>query len=394
MSVINNLVKMKEKAFEYGTNLINALKQEIEATISQRTNAYSDEEKKKFIGLNAIDVANLIYNNPKFYEYLKYSFLAKHYQSKINLIEWIIVLVAVLFGILSYVFLGFKMIFIIIAIILVVVVVIVFAKLKTGESYKSYYNRTMLDFILNIYEANFSVNKKLNVTDSELRIITHNSFDKKTLKNKMNFVSELYDGNILDVELVKTVKHRDRDGNVVKNDSKVFDGFYLKINVNSHINMLKGNTVSIIADENILSSLAEDTVKGIYESKREFSFNSEEMNKSFDCRVSGYLGFSDIDDMMMTVHKIITPSFEQHLLYLRERYNSFNMNISDNGIAASFNMERSLFQKAKHKELLDFKTTYREANEKFRFLKASVMGIDDFAYYNVFPFLERLLKNQ
>ena len=57
---------MKEKAFEYGTNLINALKQEIEVTISQRTNAYSDEEKKKFIGLNAIDVANLIYNNPKF----------------------------------------------------------------------------------------------------------------------------------------------------------------------------------------------------------------------------------------------------------------------------------------------------------------------------------------
>ena len=66
------------------------------------------------------------------------------------------------------------------------------------------------------------------------------------------------------------------------------------------------------------------------------------------------------------------------------------MNISDTGIIAAFNMKRSTFQKMKHNELLDFKTTYREANENFKMLSANVFGISDFTYCCVFPVLERL----
>ena len=114
------------------------------------------------------------------------------------------------------------------------------------------------------------------------------------------------------------------------------------------------------------------------------------MNKSFDARISGYNGFNTIDDMMIQVQKILTPSFEEHLLYLRKRYNSFNMNISDNGLVLAINMERSMYQKIKHDELLDFKKSYREANEKFKMVSPDTTGIEDFAYYNIFPFLERL----
>ena len=254
----------------------------------------------------------------------------------------------------------------------------------------SYYKRTFLSFLLSIYGVNFTLNEKSDLLDSEINEIIYNSYNKKKINCSMNFKNNLLDGKITELELIKILERKDKNGNVSKQEKTIFDGFYLKINVNNHNKLLRGNTIKIRADENIISSLAEDTVKGIYESQKEFSFNSEEMNKSFDCKVSGFNGFSDVDDMMITVHKIITPSFEQHLLYLRERYNTFSMNISDYGIVATFNMERNLLQKVKHNELMDFKTTYREANEKFRMLRADVSGIDDFTYYNVFPFLERL----
>ena len=66
------------------------------------------------------------------------------------------------------------------------------------------------------------------------------------------------------------------------------------------------------------------------------------------------------------------------------------MNISDDGITATFNMDRSIFQQLKHKELLDFKTTYREAYKQFKDLKPDLMGIDDFTYRTVFPYVERM----
>lgn len=390
MFIIKRLVKLKEKAFEYGTNLINLLQSELSQYAASLLVGDTKQYQEKFIGLNAIDITKWLYSNSNFYKYLEYSFVGKHYEKKINLIKWFIILIALLIGTLIYFIFDYSMIFLIVCAILLLAVLIIFWKLKTGESYKSYYNRTLLQFLLNVYGINFSISNTSNLTDDELKKIINNTYDKKTTTNDMHFNSSLSNGNILDLELIRTNEYKDKDGNIRKSNTKIFDGFYLKMQIENSKNVLRGNTIQIRADENILSSLAEDTVKGIYESQREFSFNSEEMNRSFDCKVSGYQGFNDVDEMLMTVHKIITPSFEQHLLYLRERYNTFSMNIDDSGITATFNMERSLFQKAKHKELMDFKTTYREANEIFKMLRADLSGIEDFAYYNVFPFLERL----
>lgn len=407
MGIISKLVKLKEKSFEYGTAALNELRNEYKGYISSmlsksltdassmvgvNLSGASEQMGNNFIGLNSIEATNYIYNHSKFYEYLKYSFLGKHYEKKLNLLTWLVILIAVLIGVIIYVIFGMGIIFGLSVIGLIIATYLIFKFFfKTGESYKSYYNRTMMDLLYNLYpNVSYSYSEKSYLSSDEIKEIIDETYTKSNFGNSLSFSGEIANGNILDMKLIKTIERRNQNGTVTKTDETFFDGFYLKINVNHENKMLRGNTIKIKADENVFSSLTEDTVRGIYESSLEFSFNSEEMNKSFDCRISGYNGFNDVDEMMMQVHKIITSSFEQHLLYLRERYNSFNMNISDDGIVATFHMKRSLFQKAKHNEVFDFKKTYREANEDFRMLSTDLNGINDFAYYNVFPFVERL----
>ena len=387
--MISKLVKKKEKAFSLGVEYFNLFKAEFNEYSMQ---SVSKELVNRFIGLNVFDVTKYMYNNNNFYEYLKYTFLGKYYGKKIALIEWLIIILFVLIGVVLYFIFGLGVVFAISVIVLFIGLFIIFKFfIKTGETYSSYYNRTMMQFLYGVYgNLSFGLSSTAYVSDDELKVIIDNTYDKKSSKNNLSFNGNVCNGNISDLELIRVIETKNKDGGTTKRDDKIFDGFYLKITTSNNFNMLKGNTIKIRSDENILSSLAEDTVKGIYESDKEISFNSEEMNKSFDGRISGYNGFATVDDMMIQVQKILTPSFEQHLLYLRERYNSFNMNITDSGLVMTVNMERSLFQKAKHNELLDFTTTYREANEKFRMLKSDISGIEDFAYYNVFPFLERL----
>lgn len=403
--MLSKIVKKKEYAFKKGTYYMDNLKQDCfnyaKDTIyndlsskgfSNLSNEVMSEIMNKYIGLNVDEITKYIYNNNNFDEYLKYSFLGKYYERRITLIQWIIIILFILMGVGIYFIFGLGIVFGILVFLLIIGLLLIFKfLLKSGESYKSYYNRTMLSLLLSIYgNINFNIDGYNSLTDDELKLVMNDIYDKKNIKNNINFSGFNCNGNILDLELIRTIESRDKNGNVTKRDDKIFDGFYLKININNVQNVLRGNSIRIRADENVFSSITEDTVRGIYESQREISFNSEEMNKSFDARISGYNGFETIDDMMIQVQKIITPSFEEHLLYLRERYNSFDMNITDSGIVASFNMDRSLFQKIKHKEVLDFKNTYREANEKFRMLNPDLTGISDFAYYNVFPFLERL----
>jgi hypothetical protein len=246
---------------------------------------------------------------------------------------------------------------------------------------------------MNVYkDLSFSFNSNGKLTNDEIEYLVNKSFDKRTESNYTSFTGKLCTGSMCNLKLTNEVEVRTKNDGTITHNIKFFDGFCIKANMLKNYNFFRGNVVSILDDENLVSLVAEDTVKGIYESKREFAFNSEELNKSFDCKVSGYAGFNDIDEMMMQVHKIITPSFEEHLLYLRERYNSFNMRIWDEGFTFAVNLDRSILQKLKHKELLDFSYTYREKDSKdnFKMLHPDVNGIEDFAYYNVFPFLERL----
>ena len=383
------IITRKAEAFKNGTRIISELKIDFDNYYNQTIG--DSINKENYIGINPIDITKFIYNNDKFYEYVKYSFLGKHYEKQLTLLYLIIVLIALIIDIILYFIFKFGLIFIISTVLLGSIIFIIFAFMGKDESYSNYYNRTMVNFILSIYNnLNFKLDRNKTLLDNDIKQIIYNLYDKKKFNNNISFNCSLASGNIIDMNLIKTRNIKDNNGNIRKKDEEIFDGFYLKINTANNNNLLRGNTIRIKADENILSSMAEDTVKGMYESNLEFNFNSEEMNKSFDCKISGYRGFNDVDEMMMTVHKIITPSFEEHLLYLRERYNTFNMNISDNGIIAAFNMKRSTFQKMKHNELLDFKTTYREANENFKMLSANVFGISDFTYCCVFPVLERL----
>ena len=387
--MLSKLVKKKKLAFSCGERYFNLLKNEYFEYVSNKA---TGELSDRFIGVNVFDVTKYIYNNKNFDEYMKYSFLAKKYEKKIISIEWLIILFFVIIGFILYLLLGMGTLFIISVIVLFIVLFLIFIfVLKTGESYSSYYNRTMLNFLLNIYtNLSFTINTGSIIADEQIKNIIDRSYDKKNISNVISFNGKKCSGNIFEMDLIKIRERKNKDGTTVQYNDGIFDGLCLKLDTNNNFNMFRGNVVKIRCDENIFSSLTEDTVKGIYESNFELSFNSEEMNKSFDGRISGYNGFNDLDEMMIQVQKVITPSFEQHLLYLRERYNSFNMNISDNGLAFAVNMGRSVFQKAKHNELLDFKKTYREANEEFRMVKADVHGIEDFAYYNIFPFLERL----
>lgn len=371
-----------------GTIEILELKQKLDEYVNSFTN---EKQKDKYIGCNVIDTAKFIYENNTFYNYLKYSFIAKHYERILDLIKWLIYMSFIGILIALFSFLGLNWISGILCIIILIIMFFITKILNTGESYKSYYNRTFLNLILNSFNnISFTLNTSRELNEGEIDSIINALYNKNTTSNNLDFISSICNGNICDLKLVHEKQRTNKNGTITKSTENVFDGFYIKINLNKSFNKLKGNTIKIKADESLFSSLTEDTVKGVYESDLEFNFNSEEMNKSFDCKVTGYSGFADVDDMMLEVQKIITPSFEQHLLYLRERFNTFNMNLNDSSITLSFHMKRDLFQKAKHGELLDFTSSYREVNKKIKILKADTTGISDFAYYNVFPFMERL----
>lgn len=288
-------------------------------------------------------------------------------------------------------FLGLTWLSGILCAIILIVMYFVTKILNTGESYKSYYERTFLDLILNSFnKMSFTLDTTRQLNEGEIDSIINILYNKPITSDNLNFISDISNGNICNLKLVYEKQRTNKEGRTIKNSETVFDGFYIKSNLTKNYGKLKGNTIKIKADESLFSSLTEDTIKGVYESDLEFNFNSEEMNKSFDCKITGYSGFSDVDSMMMQVNKIITPSFEQHLLYLKERFNTFNMNLNDSSITISFNKQKNLFQKAKSGEILDFTTKYKEMNKDIRILKADTIGISDFAYYNVFPFMEKL----
>lgn len=380
--LIGKFNKGKMKAINKGTLKCQDLKKQMNEYIEKCSLGNLD----KFCGIDPIDYCDKLFNSDDYAWYVKYSMIAKYYERLFILI--CIIYILIYFGlvyVLNYL-ISFKMLFYVIALLLGVVLFFIIS-LNTSKSYSKYYRET-------IYDLLFCGNMKYTLSneglsDSNIKEIIDDSYTSKKVKNRINFSNNEVSGNINDMELKYTKKIKNKKtGNEVSHTSTVFNGFYIKISGN--FNRLKGNIINIKEDENIISSLAEDTVKGIYESDLEFDFNSEELNKSFDCSISGYKGFVDADQALMEVRKIITPSFEQHLLYLRKRYNSFNMKISDNYLIASFDMNRSIFQQLKHGELLDFTTTYREANIFVNSLKGKLFGINDFAYYNIFPLVERL----
>lgn len=137
------------------------------------------------------------------------------------------------------------------------------------------------------------------------------------------------------------------------------------------------------------SSLLEDSVNSIHQKANDFSFNSEELNKSFDCLVE-HKSSNNVDDYMHTAHQIITPFFEEILLFLRDRYNTFNLKISNDEIFLNINLKNSLFQNIKNKKMFSFKSTYKDSSKNYKKIQPSCLNMNDFNYANVLNVLERI----
>lgn len=383
--MINHLIKKRKKAFFKGHEYFNALNNEV-INYDRSINTLGDMER--YLGSSAVEVSKLIYSNNFFYEYLKYSFIGKKYDRILN---FILILILLIFGIAmkaSFEYFN-RNLAIIISIILVVVYIILLVIVWKEESYKEYYNNTFFSLITNPYECAKYYYGRNNLDEDELKqSLPHYT----SLKKYNSFTATIRDDSagLSDIILNDTFETIDSNGLKSSKSEKIFSGFYAKCEKNIPYNVLKGNTIRIIEDDNLVSSMAEDTFKGIYESNLEYNFNSEELNKALDCRMSGSSGFIDNEDAMHAVTKIITPAFEQRMLFLKYRYNSFNMNITDNGITFWVNMDSSLYQKIKQGTFLDFKKTYKEKYSLVSKPLISLFGSDEFQYYNVFPYMEKL----
>ena len=148
--MLSKIVKKKELAFQYGTNMINTL-QEIILEQHKNYNLKVFDNNYRFVGFNVIDITKMIYNNMYFYEYLKYSFIGKYYEKKIYLFKSLLVLLFALLGFGLYLIFGPGIILYILGFILITLLIIILVFfMKSGESYSSYYNRQNLLFHLSL----------------------------------------------------------------------------------------------------------------------------------------------------------------------------------------------------------------------------------------------------
>ena len=325
-----------------------------------------------------ISYGNMLYNNMNFKDYVKYAFVAKRCQRAINKIRNIFLIIILLIGVL--IFLISKNI---------IISAIVFSKKFKGETYDSFYKRTMYPLIYNVLD-NFKYSKvDKNNFGLPVKGLLNKTYTDQQISNKILFSSDFCNGEIYDLKLIKK-DTKTVEGKTTTTTSEVFDGFSVSIVYNNSIERLKGAIIEIREDDNLFSAIAEDTVNSMFESNRNYHFNTEELNKSLDCTISGTNNFEDIDGLMMEVNKIITPLFEEYLTYLKKRYNSFNMTITDKCINFNVSLDKTTYQKIKGGDLFNFDSKYSDATRKVSMPIPNVSSAKDFFYYNIFPEMEHL----
>lgn len=336
-----------------------------------------------------ISYGNMLYNNANFKDYVKYAFVAKRCQRAINKIRNIFLIIILLIGVLIFLISKNIIISVIISIVLLIIFAIVFSKKFKGETYDSFYKRTMYPLIYNVLD-NFKYSK-VDKSNFGLPVkgLLNKTYTNQQISNKILFSSDFCHGEIYDLKLIKK-DTKTVDGKTTTTTSEVFDGFSVSIVYNNSIDRLKGAIIEIREDDNLFSAIAEDTVNSMFESNRNYNFNTEELNKALDCTISGTNNFEDIDGLMMEVNKIITPLFEEYLTYLKKRYNSFNMTITDKCINFNVSLDKTTYQKIKGGELFNFDSKYSDATRKVSMPIPNVSSAKDFFYYNIFPEMEHL----
>lgn len=356
------------------------------------TDEYKEEFDNDFIGINPVDYCKNMYGNAEFKKYVESCFVIKKCQLTMSIIKIIIFILALGIGLLTY-FLSKNIILtVVVAVILLIIVLFLYSFLfkGDGEDYNKFYKRTYYQLIFGILGKDFTCSylEKDSTYNSELRSFVKFDFDIVKASEKKQFKSSYCNGSLYNLVLQQKHQHKNSNGQTTTSTETVLDGFNLDLIYLKPYNTLGDIVIKIREDENILSSLTEDTVNSMIHNDKDFMFDSEELNKSFDCTIDYKVG--DADQIMLNMHKIITPIFERTLLFLRERYNSFNLTITDNGINFNVNMQKGLFQKIKGKELLDFTTKYKDKNKIVKLPTTSLFGIEDFTYYNTFPIIEQM----
>lgn len=389
-----NVRKKREAAINMAMNYYDGLLHEINKFSNKIDPNYSfnNEENNKNIILNQpINYFKNIFLSDNYRMFAKYGFVAKKYQKILDKLTSITISVILAISIILYFIFHSIPVSIIVCIVLVIISIFAINHLTKGKSYNEFYKETVYGLIFKIIPSLTVTNGgTINLNSDILKQLIKLDFDRYKISNNLTFKSDYLDGELYNLKIEKDREIKNQDGTIRKETSNIFDGFSITLNYKNSFNTLKGAIIQIRDDDNAVSALVEDTVQGIYQSDKEFMFNSEELNKAFDCYIRGTNSFGDIDDLMMNIHKVITPTFEEQLLFLRKRYNTFNMTITDNMINFNVNMSKSTYQKIKNGEFASLKTKYRDYIKNFSLPLPNSSGAKDFMYYKMFPPAEKL----
>lgn len=182
-------------------------------------------------------------------------------------------------------------------------------------------------------------------------------------------------------------KKQDNGKTVLKT---VFDGIYFmltRVADGSCSHKLNGANIYITGDSNLFSALAEDTTRQIYTSQRNFDFNSQRLNKELDCTITRK--YINLDDSQLLVHDVVTPVFEDFLLFVLNRYGAFNLGLSDEDIHFGVSQDNSLYARWKRGELFKLRNTYRDKSFGIKMVRGS-WYLGNLSFHKTFLSMELL----
>ncbi len=372
-------------AMKNGYDSYNSLKNFIQNNMNNQKTSCNSEYTPCFTPKEMLD---LLYSSNEYKNFVINSLLFKKVFDKFTALKLITILIITVALILIFSFWGLASIGILLSIVFAFIILL---KFKCEKTYQQYYNETMAQ-ILNMAVNEYTITEQNhnNVINGNLinRILNINYHNYSTNYN-YKFESKYEVGDDFELELRNTIQSKDNDGNTITRDEIVFNGFSI-VSENKHPHkILNGSIIKIREDLNIVSALLEDTVNSIAKRKRDFSFNSEKLNKHLDCTLTRTGFTSDVDQKMFEVTKIITPAFEEKLLFLDERYNAFNMNLSDTEFSFAVSMEKGTYQKFQNGELFKFTTSYKDKK-----CNINIFSDSNFEYAKLYPILERLFLHK
>ena len=374
------LISKKKAAMEQGYQSYEVLKNYVSEKMKEEI-LDTDECTPCFTPKEMLD---LLYSSSQYEDFVINSLVLKKICTKLAIIQITILIAITLLCVGIFTFFKLTIVGIILAIILDIAFLF---KFKSGKSYQEYYNETMTK-ILNMAVSEYTIKQttaKTSITKDFLDKYLDINYSKYFTKFNYNFESKYEVGDDFELELKKLIKTKDNEGNESTKEETIFDGFSIVSKNKQPHKILNGSIIKIREDENVLSALLEDSVNSIVHNQRDFSFNSEKLNKHLDCTLTRTGFTSDVDKKMFEVTKIITPSFEEKLLFLDERYNAFNMNISDNEFSFNVSMKKDAYQKLQNGELFTLNTTYKRKK-----CNTNIFTETNFEYEKLYPMLERL----